>query len=266
MHDIFVDTVAASWLSLMQVIIYDLRIIFVVVVLFVVGSTLFFVISDCEQAAFAPTNKVVGAFWPIFTVWRAMLGDFDADASLSWTSSIVVYMIFQLFVVIILLNLIIAIMGDSYEKVQENATVEALHEQAKTIVAMELQYPTGFQICGFAPLGKHKFPRYLHAATKKDVDGDAQPEWEGITGRVKQETNRMMAEAQRMDAKMQAQVDRVERSVQNVHTKVDCVETSIHAKVDRVEASMMDLHGKFERLEAALSTLVEQDRRRDPEV
>ena len=43
MHDIFVDTVAASWLSLMQVIMHDLRYFFVVVALFVVGSTLFFV-------------------------------------------------------------------------------------------------------------------------------------------------------------------------------------------------------------------------------
>ena len=31
------------------------------------------------------------------------------------------------------------------------------------------------------------------------MDGDAQPEWAGITGRVKQETNRMMAEAPSQD-------------------------------------------------------------------
>ena len=41
-------------------------------------------------------------------------------------------------VVVLMMNLVIAIMGDSYEKVKEKETVEALHERAKVIVDMEL--------------------------------------------------------------------------------------------------------------------------------
>ena len=55
----------------------------------------------------------------------------------------------------------------------------------------------------------------------------------------------MMAEARRMDAKMQAKVDRVEASM-----------------IDKIDS----LHGKIEGLEALLSTLVEQGRRSEPEV
>ena len=71
------------------------------------------------------------------TMWRAMLSDFDVDI-LQQPSSIVVFMIFQFFVVVLMMNLIIAIMADSYEMVKEHEIIEALHERAKIIVDMEL--------------------------------------------------------------------------------------------------------------------------------
>ena len=37
-----------------------------------------------------------------------------------------------------MMNLIIAIMADSYEMVKEHETIQALHERAKIIVDMEL--------------------------------------------------------------------------------------------------------------------------------
>ena len=99
---------------------------------------------------------------------------------------------------------------DSYEKVKENETVEALHERAKMIVNMELlcenyfthaapttvfvQIPRHHETehtCWSDPngcpfLGPHKYKSYLHILTKADPSGSeyVQP-WEGITGRVK---------------------------------------------------------------------------------
>ena len=77
--------------------------------------------------------------------------------------------------VIVLLNLLIAIMGDSYEKVKEYEAVHALHERAKMIVEMELQHPSWHTFCGF-----------MHVAEAADEDSMPAPEWVGITGRVKQ--------------------------------------------------------------------------------
>ena len=42
---------------------------------------------------------------------RAVLGDFDVDSTLSKSSSITMYVLFQLAVVILMMNLIIAIMA-----------------------------------------------------------------------------------------------------------------------------------------------------------
>ena len=73
----------------------------------------------------------------LFTMWRGMLGDFDVGI-LEQPSSIVMFVFFQFIVVVLMMNLIIAIMGDSYEMVKEHEIIEALHEQAKIIVDMEL--------------------------------------------------------------------------------------------------------------------------------
>jgi hypothetical protein len=47
----------------------------------------------------------------LFTVFRAALGDFDVEATLSKPSSIVVYVLFQFAVVVLMMNLIIATMA-----------------------------------------------------------------------------------------------------------------------------------------------------------
>ena len=73
----------------------------------------------------------------LFTMWRGMLGDFDVE-TLEQPISVAMFVFFQFIVVVLMMNLIIAIMGDSYEMVKENETIEALHERAKIIVDMEL--------------------------------------------------------------------------------------------------------------------------------
>ena len=83
-------------------------------------------------------------------MWRGMLGDFDVDILLVQPSSILIFIFFQSIVVVLMMNLIIAIMGDSYENVKENETIEALHERAKIIVDMELLCECIFDL--FAPL------------------------------------------------------------------------------------------------------------------
>ena len=83
--------------------------------------------------------------------------------------------LFLFLVVIVMLNMLIAMMADSYEKVKENEKVHALHERANMVVDMELQHP-----------GWHTFSKYMHVAEAADEDSEPAPEWEGITGRVKQ--------------------------------------------------------------------------------
>ena len=77
------------------------------------------------------------------------------------------------------MNLLIAIMGDSYGKVKESERVQALRERAQIIVEAELTRPSW-----------HKYHKYMHIAEAADIASDTgmspSLEWEGITGRVKQ--------------------------------------------------------------------------------
>ena len=142
------------------------------------------------------------------------------------------------------MNLLIAIMGDSYEMVKENEAIEALHERAKIIVDMELLYPDGMRF-----LGPHKYDQYLHVVTKEvsdKVDDTNDQPWEGITGRVKQETNRLMAE------------------VVNIKQTADANAVAMDAnfrEVAEVKERMGGVESKLENIEKMLVALVESDRR-----
>jgi hypothetical protein len=76
------------------------------------------------------------------------------------------------------MNLLIAIMGDSYEKVKESERVQALRERAQIIVEAERTHPS-----------LHKYHTYMHIAEAADVSASGAGrslEWEGVTGRMKQ--------------------------------------------------------------------------------
>ena len=201
-------------------------------------------------------------------MWRGMLGDFDAEA-LNQPSSIVMFVFFQFIVVVLMMNLIIAIMGDSYEMVKENETVEALHGQAKVITDMELlcetrcispRLPAPLPAClpacllplwsrsvtmtmpllradprGFWGMGPHEYGRYLHILTPArsgDTYGCSGPQpWEGIAGRVKQETNKLMGVIERNNTAMNSRVDGMEAKIDNQQGQVQ----GVKAKLDNIE-------------------------------
>ncbi len=103
-----------------------------------------------------------------FTMWRGMLGDFDVDI-LQRSSSILMFVFFQFIVVVLMMNLIIAIMGDSYEAVKENETTEALHERAKIIVDMELLCEYFLPIMGY--IVKRESAPALYRSTRVPFHG-----------------------------------------------------------------------------------------------
>ena len=117
------------------------------------------------------------------------------------------------------MNLLIAIMGDSYEKVKESERVQALRERAQIIVGAERTNPSW-----------HKYHKYMHIAEPADIStSDAQKnvEWEGITGRVKQLLEIQTAEVKAETAKVMAE---------NAEAKVERAELKalLAALLDRI--------------------------------
>jgi hypothetical protein len=123
-----------------QVIIVDIGPFLVLLSLSVVAAVFFFAINAPFSNAFAfDTDK--GLLWPLQTGVLMMLGSFDTHDFGNESISISMLCLFLFLGVFVMLNLVIAIMADSYEKVKESEAVHALHERAKMIVDMELQHP-----------------------------------------------------------------------------------------------------------------------------
>ena len=97
------------------------------------------------------------------------------------------------------MNVLIAIMADSYEMVKEHEKVEALHERAKMIADMELLHP-----------GWHRFSTYMHVCEAADEDSGLEPEWSGVAGRVKVLLAESTQQLQQEVAALRSQVSRAD--------------------------------------------------------
>jgi WD40 repeat protein len=136
-----------SLVRMIVVIAWDILPFLTILLFLMVGFAIFFVINLPETGV-APANpfgynpQVLGPLWPPYTVFGMALGSVDIEDHLSSWSAITMHMFLRLFVTILLLNLLIAIMQDSYRRVEEHEVVAGLHEKAKMIRTFELRKPT----------------------------------------------------------------------------------------------------------------------------
>ena len=100
----------------------------------IAGCTCFFAINQPEaDSAFGDFDGVAGFLGPLLTVVLAMLGSFEIG-DYTKRAAVAMFLLFAFFVIVLMLNLLIAIMGDAYSKVKESELVEGLNERAKLIV------------------------------------------------------------------------------------------------------------------------------------
>ena len=120
------------------------------------------------------------------------------------------------------MNLLIAIMGDSYGKVKESERVQALRERAQIIVEAELTRPSW-----------HKYHKYMHIAEAANIASDTgmspSLEWEGITGRVKQLLSPIKAE----NSKIKTELQEMKANQANVTKELAELKALLVAVLDR---------------------------------
>ena len=82
----------------------------------------------------------------------------------------------------LLLNLLIAIMSDSYEQVKESEVVEDRKGRASLIVEHERLWPA-----------ENTYPRFMHVLRPAEGGGEELQPWEGVAGKMKQVEDRVTA-------------------------------------------------------------------------
>jgi len=111
----------------------------------------------------------------VLTMYRAMVSDFDFStlgegSETQYVLGVIYLCSFTFFVSIVMLNLLIALMGDIYAGVQENVENEWLLERAKIILELEPFLSTADKA------SKENFPSWVHvlcaASSEEDVEAD----------------------------------------------------------------------------------------------
>jgi len=115
-----------------------------------------------------------------------------------------------------MLNLLIAVMGDSFEKVKADEAPHAMFEQADTIVEYErlLTYRWFRSFSIWDPQDEKKFPRYIVIAEEAETQGDEAAD--GITGRMRKHLN---ASTDTLKEEMKRQNEALEEEMKRQHNE-----------------------------------------------
>uniref|UniRef100_A0A7S4I858 Ion transport domain-containing protein n=1 Tax=Prymnesium polylepis TaxID=72548 RepID=A0A7S4I858_9EUKA len=171
-----------------------------------------------------------------FTVWNLQLGDYEQDLYLANNSMTSFFFGYTFLVNIVCLNVLIALMGDSWEKTQEKAKARGLQKKAELIVDLEQ---------GLDHTDSALFPAWIHCVQPEQADGgdDDADAWQGRIVALRKD----ITAASKANA---AKVDTVKAKVEAVEAKVGAVEASVGAKVDAVKATMGAVEAKVDAVEA----------------
>ena len=115
-----------------------------------------------------------------------------------------------------MLNLLIAVMGDSFEKVKADEAPHAMFEQADTIVEYErlLTYRWFRSFSIWDPQDEKKFPRYIVIAEEAETQGEEAAD--GITGRMRKHLN---ASTDTLKEEMKRQNEALEEEMKRQHNE-----------------------------------------------
>jgi hypothetical protein len=129
------------------------------------------------------------------TVFRMMLGDADIESfhaeqtnpshgNIDLTSTVgdLLYILYCMFILIVMFNMLIAQMGDSFERVQEIERVAAARERVRVLAGIIRYNMT-------RPDQQH-FPKWLHILTSREGHSfkpKGEEDWEGRLATIKME-------------------------------------------------------------------------------
>jgi outer membrane murein-binding lipoprotein Lpp len=200
-------------------IIYELRYFMVVIAVLLMGLSAAFAVSMPDNAAFdsgEPYGMGLLASG-VLTSYLAMLGAFDI-ADYSNAESTAFFAIFLFLIVVVMLNLLIAIISDVFERVTESWVFEGRKMRIETIIEEELLMNDS-QNAEF-------FPAYLQVLRPVEEAAD---EWAGVSGQISTVREEVSI--------VKREVTRVEHKVDAVEQKVDAMAAEMTAKVDAMTAN-----------------------------
>ena len=208
-----------------------------------------------------PVDALGDAASGLFTMFTLLvLGDFDADV-FAGPYVVLVRLLFVLSMVVVpvvLLNLLIALMSDSYERIQDQADIEFQALQAGIILKIEEFLSEKDK------RDEEKFPKWLHAlvpAGKGNGKGESGMAWQGvlndIKGQIGAQQEQMQNEMDAVKTEVNAVKTEVNVEVHAVKTEVKADVNAVKVEVNAVKTEMATMSSELKEIHSLLSKLAE---------
>lgn len=156
-------------------ILVDLKYFMLVIFVLLVGFSAAFAVSMPENIAFYNSSEPHGTALltsGVLTTYLSMLGTFDI-ADYTNAQSTLFFVIFLFLILVIMLNLLIAIMSDTFDRVMESWVFEGRKMRVETIIEEELLMDDS--------QNAECFPEYLQVLRPVQK---AEDEWSGVSGQI----------------------------------------------------------------------------------
>jgi len=182
-------------------------------------------------------NGYRNLFLSLVTTFRGALGDFDF-ADLQQSDSLIMTHILAtmllLLVTVLFLNLLIAIMGDSYEKVKEVENGEFTNQRAQIIIEYEQMLTIFPRLAKLFNIGisHKKWLQVLRPDAFSEEDKHA--EWTGVSGKI--------GDLDRNQKGLDQKMEQMEQKMGQNHKGLD-------QKMEQVEQNQKGLDQKMEQME-----------------
>ena len=204
----------------------------------------------------------------MFNGFLFLLGDFDPyefAASSSYGLTLGLFIIFMFFINIVMLNLLIAIMGDIFDRVQENARSEFICARAQVILEIEGRLLTG-PGKDIHKADKKKFPTWLQLLVSTVKEDTAEEHgWAGRVKALKLAVKRVEDKLEESEKRLKATENRREQDKAELMAKLDEIskkgEGATHMSQEMLKMLCADYEPKEKRkrtLEYENFTLVEE--------
>jgi len=180
-------------------IINDIKFLIVLLMLVLMGATVaFYSLTDGGRQIVDPDRNDPGensmvsniAMLFFYMYQSLLLGSFEYDDFNFLDYPMIakfLFVLLTLFILVVLLNLLIALMSDSFERIKEREDQEYCYQRAKMIVDIEVLHMQGG---GDKELRAQRFPKYVHVL-KPDKGQDMQEtEWYGVAGQIRKDLYR----------------------------------------------------------------------------
>ena len=168
-------------------------VVILVIVIIAFAGSFYVLFEDRDLEGFTSFDKTM------YNVHRFIYGETlsieDMHLSKSLATTTFLKSVFMFFVQIVLLNLLIAIMGDIFDEVQARSSAEACYGRAKLVVQYESLFTEAYKKSHL-----EFYPRYLFVLKRDEADGTVDTAWAGRIKEIKQAIkNDLRGDLQKLD-------------------------------------------------------------------